>query len=75
MYRELLVRLIILQYLLLASGAAGTKQDITVTATDTFGNKVSGKSITATVFAATATLDTATATTGATLSDFGVATV
>ena len=56
-----------------ATGAAGTKQDITVTATDTFGNKVSGKSITATVFAATATLDTATATTGATLSDFGVA--
>ena len=56
-----------------ASGAAGTKQDITVTATDTFGNKVSGKSITATVFASTATLDTATATTGATLSDFGVA--
>ena len=56
-----------------ASGAAGTKQDVTVTATDTFGNKVSGKSITATVFAATATLDTATATTGATLSDFGVA--
>jgi hypothetical protein len=57
-----------------ATGAAGTKQDITVTATDAFGNKVSGKSITATVFAATATLDTATATTGATLSDFGVAT-
>jgi hypothetical protein len=56
-----------------ASGAAGTKQDISVTATDTFGNKVSAKSITATVFAATATLDTATATTGATLSDFGVA--
>jgi hypothetical protein len=57
-----------------ATGAAGTKQDITVTATDTFGNKVSGKSITATVFASTAVLDTATATTGATLSDFGVAT-
>jgi hypothetical protein len=56
-----------------ASGAAGTKQDILVTATDVFGNKVSGKSITATVFAATAVLDTATATTGATLSDFGVA--
>ena len=56
-----------------AAGAAGTKQDITVTATDVFGNKVSGKSITATVFAATATLDSATATTGATLSDFGVA--
>ena len=57
-----------------ATGAAGTKQDITVTATDVFGNKVSGKSITATVFAATATVDSATATTGATLSDFGVAT-
>jgi hypothetical protein len=56
------------------SGAAGTKQDVTVTATDTFGNKVSGKSITATVFAATATLDSTTATTGATLSDFGIAT-
>jgi hypothetical protein len=56
-----------------AAGAAGTKQDITVTATDVFGNKVSGKSITATVFAATATLDSATATTGTTLSDFGVA--
>jgi hypothetical protein len=57
-----------------ATGAAGTKQDITVTATDAFGNKVSGKSITATVFAATATLDTVTVSTGATLSDFGVAT-
>ena len=56
-----------------ASGAAGTKQDILVTATDVFGNKVSGKSLTATVFAATATLDAATATTGATLSDFGTA--
>ena len=56
-----------------ASGAAGTKQDILVTATDTFGNKVSNKSITATVFAATATVDTATVTTGITLSDFGVA--
>jgi len=56
-----------------ASGAAGTKQDILVTATDVFGNKVSAKSLTATVFAATATLDSATATTGATLSDFGVA--
>jgi hypothetical protein len=56
-----------------ASGAAGTKQDILVTATDVFGNKVSGKSLTATVFAATATLASATASTGATLSDFGVA--
>jgi hypothetical protein len=55
------------------TGAAGTKQDITVTATDVFGNKVSAKSLTATVFAATATLTSATATTGATLSDFGVA--
>jgi hypothetical protein len=55
------------------SGAAGTKQDILVTATDVFGNKVSAKSLTATVFAATATLDTSTVTTGATLSDFGVA--
>jgi hypothetical protein len=56
-----------------AAGAAGTKQDISVTATDTFGNKISGASIAATVFAATATVDTATVTTGATLSDFGVA--
>jgi hypothetical protein len=56
------------------AGAAGTKQDIIVTATDAFGNKVSGKSITATVFAATAVLDTATVTTGATLTDFGTAT-
>jgi hypothetical protein len=55
------------------AGAAGTKQDISVTATDTFGNKVSAKSITATVFASTAVMDTATVTTGATLSDFGVA--
>jgi hypothetical protein len=57
-----------------SSGAAGTKQDIVVTATDAFGNKVSGKSITATVFAATAVMDTATVTTGATLTDFGTAT-
>jgi hypothetical protein len=56
-----------------ASGAAGTKQDILVTAADVFGNKISGASITATVFAATATVDTATVTTGVTLSDFGVA--
>jgi hypothetical protein len=55
------------------SGAAGTKQDVLVTATDVFGNKVSNKSLTATVFAATATLESATATTGITLSDFGVA--
>ena len=55
------------------AGAAGTKQDILVTATDVFGNKISNASITATVFAATAVLDSAIATTGATLSDFGVA--
>jgi hypothetical protein len=57
-----------------SAGAAGTKQDIVVTATDAFGNKVSGKSITATVFAATAVLDTATVSTGTTLTDFGTAT-
>jgi len=61
-----------------AAGAAGTKQDILVTATDVFGNKVSapttGTSITATVFASTAVMDTATVTTGVTLSDFGTAT-
>jgi hypothetical protein len=57
-----------------AAGAAGTKQDIVVTATDAFGNKVSGKEITATVFASTAVMDTATVTTGATLADFGTAT-
>jgi len=52
-----------------ASGAAGTKQDILVTATDVFGNKVSGKSITAVV--ANGTLDTTTALTGSALTDFG----
>jgi hypothetical protein len=57
-----------------ANGAAGTKQDIVVSATDVFGNKISGKSLTATVFAGLGTLDSATATTGATLSDFGQAT-
>jgi hypothetical protein len=57
-----------------SAGAAGTKQDIVVTATDAFGNRVSGKSITATVFASTAVMDTATVTTGATLTDFGTAT-
>ena len=57
-----------------ATAAAGTKVDVVVTATDTFGNKVSAKSITATVFALTATMDTATVTTGAALSDFGTAT-
>jgi len=57
-----------------ASGAAGTKQDIVVTAKDSFGNKVSGKSLTATVFAALGTLDSSTATTGSALSDFGTAT-
>jgi hypothetical protein len=55
------------------AGAAGTKQDILVTAADVFGNKISGASITATIFAATATVDTATVSTGNTLTDFGVA--
>ena len=63
-----------------ASGAAGTKQTITVAAVDVFGNKVSGaavagvtKTITATVFAATGTLDSSTALLGSALADFGVA--
>jgi len=56
-----------------ASGAAGTKQTITVTATDIFGNKVSGKSITGRVFGSGGTLETTTATTGATLATFGAA--
>jgi hypothetical protein len=56
-----------------ASGAAGTKQTITVTATDIFGNKVSGKSVTGRVFGSGGTLETTTATTGATLATFGVA--
>ena len=55
------------------SGAAGTKQTVTVAATDIFGNKVSGKSITGRVFGSGGTLDSTTALTGATLSDFGVA--
>jgi hypothetical protein len=57
-----------------ANGAAGTVQTITVTATDIFGNKVSGKSITGRVFGSGGTLETSTATTGATLATFGVAT-
>jgi hypothetical protein len=57
-----------------ASAAAGTKQDVVVTAVDTFGNKVSAKEITATVFANTGTLDTATVSTGDTLATFGQAT-
>ena len=50
-------------------GASGTQVTLTVTAKDVFGNKVSGKSITAVV--ANGTLDTTTATTGVGLSDFG----
>jgi len=56
------------------SAASGTKQDIVVEAVDVFGNKIGGKSITATVFANTGTLDGATVLTGATLADFGKAT-
>jgi hypothetical protein len=50
-------------------GASGTQVTLTVTAKDVFGNKVSGKSITAVV--ANGTLDTTTATTGVGLTDFG----
>ena len=56
------------------SAPASTQQTVTVAATDVFGNKVSGKSITGRVFGGQGTLDTVTATTGATLSDFGTAT-
>jgi len=56
------------------SAAAGTKQDVIVEATDVFGNKISGKQITATVFASTGVLDGATVLTGSTLVDFGKAT-
>ncbi len=57
-----------------SSGAAGTVQTITVTATDVFGNKVSGKSITGRVFGSGGTLESTTAVTGTTLATFGVAT-
>lgn len=57
-----------------ASAASGTKQDVIVTALDSFGNKVSGKNITATVFANSGTVDTATVATGAELANFGQAT-
>jgi hypothetical protein len=57
-----------------ASAPASTIQDILVTATDVFGNKVAGKVIAGRVFAAQGTLASATATTGSTLTDFGVAT-
>jgi hypothetical protein len=50
-------------------GASGTQVTLTVTAKDVFGNKVSGKSITAVV--ANGTLDTTTASTGTGLTDFG----
>jgi hypothetical protein len=53
---------------------ASTQQAITVAATDVFGNLVSAKSVSARVFGAQGTLETATVTTGATLADFGVAT-
>ena len=56
-----------------ASAPSGTVQDILVTATDVFGNKVAGKVLAGRVFAAQGTLAAATATTGSTLADFGVA--
>jgi hypothetical protein len=60
--------------LALSSADAGTTSSVvtaTVTATDVFGNKVSGKGLTALVVGGT--LDTTTATTGATLTNFGQA--
>lgn len=56
------------------SAPSSTQQTITVLATDVFGNKVSAKSITGRVFGGQGSLETATATTGSTLADFGVAT-
>lgn len=51
------------------SAPAGTSVTVTATAQDVFGNKISGKTISA--IANGATLDTATITTGATLTNFG----
>jgi len=55
------------------SAPASTQQLVSVLATDVFGNKVSGKSITGRVFGSFGTLETAVVTTGATLANFGVA--
>ena len=58
----------------LSAADAGTTSSVvtaTVTATDVFGNKVSGKGLTALVVGGT--LDTTTATTGSTLTNFGQA--
>ena len=53
------------------AAAAGTSVTLTVAATDVFGNKISGKGLTA--IANGATLVATTATTGSTLTDFGTA--
>jgi hypothetical protein len=55
------------------AAAAGTSVTVTIGAVDVFGNKISGKSISA--IANGATLDTATVTTGSGLTNFGVAEV
>ena len=55
------------------AAAAGTSVTVTIGAVDVFGNKISGKSISA--IANGATLDTVTVTTGSGLTNFGVADV
>ena len=55
------------------AAAAGTSVTVTIGAVDVFGNKISGKSISA--IANGATLDTNTVTTGSGLTNFGVADV
>ena len=55
------------------AAAAGTSVTVTVGAVDVFGNKISGKSISA--IANGATLDTTTVTTGSGLTNFGTADV
>ena len=55
------------------SAAAGTSVTVTIGAVDVFGNKISGKSISA--IANGATLDTNTVTTGSGLTNFGTADV
>jgi len=53
------------------SGSTSSVVTVTATASDVFGNKVSGKTLTALVV--NGTVDTTTATTGATLTNFGSA--
>ncbi len=51
------------------SGSTSSVVTVTATTTDVFGNKISGRALTALVV--NGTVDTATATTGTTLTDFG----